>query len=72
MAVMTIMDFDYIPLPWQFLNFLPDPQGHGSLRPTLGAAFMGCTLRGPPPALAIAWRCAFSPGILSFEAGYWE
>ena len=22
-------------LPWQFLNFLPLPQGHGSLRPTL-------------------------------------
>ena len=21
------------PLPWQFLNFLPLPQGHGSLRP---------------------------------------
>src|SRR5262249_59621386 len=22
-------------LPWQCLNFLPDPQGQGSLRPTL-------------------------------------
>lgn len=31
----------YIPLPWQFLYFLPDPQGQGSLRPTLGWAFMG-------------------------------
>jgi len=25
-----------ITLPQHFLNFLPDPQGHGSLRPTLG------------------------------------
>ena len=23
----------YSPLPWQFLNFFPDPQGHGSFRP---------------------------------------
>ena len=25
-------------LPWHFLYFLPLPQGHGSLRPTLGSA----------------------------------
>ena len=25
----------YANLPWQCLNFLPEPQGHGSLRPTL-------------------------------------
>src|SRR5258705_7702187 len=24
----------YAPAPWHFLNFLPLPQGHGSLRPT--------------------------------------
>src|SRR5438132_13517176 len=24
----------YIAAPWHFLNFLPLPQGHGSLRPT--------------------------------------
>src|SRR6266581_5043707 len=24
----------YIPAPWHFLNFLPLPHGHGSLRPT--------------------------------------
>ena len=22
--------------PWQYLNFLPEPQGHGSLRPGTG------------------------------------
>ena len=27
--------------PWQFLNFLPLPHGHGWLRPTLGAARTG-------------------------------
>ena len=30
------------PRPWQFLYFLPLPQGHGSLRPTLGSALIGC------------------------------
>src|SRR5688500_9387959 len=24
----------YTPVPWHFLNFLPEPHGHGSLRPT--------------------------------------
>src|SRR5476649_557952 len=28
-------DFSYASLPWQALNFLPLPQGQGSLRPTL-------------------------------------
>src|SRR5688572_12882408 len=27
--------------PWHFLNFFPEPHGHGSLRPTL--------LQSPPP-----------------------
>ena len=26
------------PAPWHFLYFLPEPQGQGSLRPTLGAS----------------------------------
>src|SRR6266550_3714983 len=30
--------------PWHFLNFLPDPHGHGSLRPTLLQSV------APPPA----------------------
>src|SRR5690606_117726 len=28
-------------LPWQFLNFLPLPQGQGSLRPILGSTLIG-------------------------------
>jgi hypothetical protein len=28
-------DFRYAYLPWQCLNFLPEPQGQTSLRPTL-------------------------------------
>ena len=37
----------YSPLPWQFLYFLPDPQGQGSLRPTF---FSTCTGMGFDPA----------------------
>ena len=33
--------FCYIPLPWQFLYFLPDPQGQGSLRPTFFSTWIG-------------------------------
>lgn len=29
--------FDSNYLPWQLLNFLPEPQGQGSLRPTFGS-----------------------------------
>ncbi len=28
-------------MPWHFLNFLPEPQGQGSLRPTFGACADG-------------------------------
>jgi hypothetical protein len=31
----------YWPWPWHFLYFLPEPQGQGSLRPTLAAARTG-------------------------------
>ena len=31
----------YKPCPWQFLYFLPLPQGHGSLRPTRFSARTG-------------------------------
>ena len=37
-----------IPLPWQFLNFLPLPHGHGSLRPgslSLTRGVRGCWAR---------------------------
>jgi hypothetical protein len=28
----------YLPTPWHFLYFFPDPHGHGSFRPTSGTA----------------------------------
>ena len=31
----------YTSLPQQYLNFLPEPQGHGSLRPTLDGVRAG-------------------------------
>src|SRR3954466_10010473 len=58
--------------PWQFLNFLPLPHGHGSLRPTFGVSRRIVTLgnwisSGGVPALpfgpagadcgACAWAC---------------
>ena len=35
-------------LPWQFLYFLPLPQGQGSLRPVLGPTFIGSCLTAVP------------------------
>src|SRR3954471_14538156 len=50
--------------PWHFLYFLPDPHGHGSLRPTFGSSRLTCSTCGtisssaqappPPPAAAAA------------------
>ena len=34
--------------PWQFLYFLPDPQGQGSLRPMRGPALTGIVRCGSP------------------------
>ena len=51
--------FNYNPFPWQFLYFLPLPHGQGSLRPTLGSAFIGvcpAELDAPPPD-AVAPSC---------------
>src|SRR5580658_4666204 len=53
-------------LPWQCLNFLPEPHGQASLRPTLPQVVGSCGLRGccgacsavaPPP---IPWRASVS------------
>src|SRR5262249_25095743 len=55
---------DYAYLPWQCLNFLPEPHGQSSLRPTLPqlAGFFGS--RPMAPALACgtseAWANASS------------
>ena len=39
--------------PWHFLNFLPDPQGQGSLRPTFGLArWIVSTFASAPPSAA--------------------
>ena len=42
--------------PWHFLYFLPEPHGHGSLRPTLsyseftfGLCAIGVATEPPPP-----------------------
>src|SRR3989454_746175 len=40
--------YDYIAAPWHFLNFLPLPQGQGSLRPTPAKGFAAATGTPPP------------------------
>lgn len=59
-----------IPFPWQFLYFLPLPQGHGSLRPTFGSALIGSTTWRWPCGERAAWRCASCPGYSSLWAVY--
>ena len=48
--------------PWHFLNFFPDPHGHGSLRPTLLQSPVLPT--GPP---AIPGTAAGAIALLSDE-----
>lgn len=47
-------------LPWHCLNFLPDPQGHGSLRPTLFGLRTGSrrTTLGRVPCAICLPRCS--------------
>src|SRR5882757_5566468 len=50
------------PAPWHFLNFLPEPQGHGSLRPTLTPERTTCwtgACSAPPPAILACWSSRF-------------
>ena len=44
--VIYIKAIAYASFPWQFLYFLPLPQGQGSLRPTLGPTLIGSGLCG--------------------------
>ena len=44
--------------PWHCLNFLPEPQGHGSLRPIFGPARDGDST--PSPCASSAWASAAS------------
>ena len=54
------------PRPWQFLNFLPLPQGQGSFLPTLGCAFAGMGFCRSAWLEAIAARFSASPGSSAF------
>src|SRR5882672_12649732 len=50
------------PAPWHFLNFFPEPQGHGSLRPTLAPERTTCwtgACSAPPPAILACWSSRF-------------
>src|SRR6266571_2582229 len=38
-------------LPWHFLYFLPEPHGHGSLRPTFGLSRLTGSVLAPSPAV---------------------
>src|SRR2546428_3160093 len=44
----TLFRSAYIAAPWHFLNFLPLPQGQGSLRPTPAYGFAAATGTPPP------------------------
>src|SRR5438105_2078169 len=46
--------------PWHFLYFLPDPQGHGSLRPTFASCRLTVRASGWPPEKYIG--CCFGFG----------
>lgn len=42
--------------PWHFLYFLPDPQGQGSLRPTLSSPrWTGCAETGSSPRFNVSF-----------------
>ena len=44
-------------LPWQSLYFCPEPQGHGSLRPTVALAVTGTSSgRSSPSSSITEWK----------------
>src|SRR5882672_3447272 len=50
------------PAPWHFLNFFPEPQGLGSLRPTFALERTTCwtgACSAPPPAILACWSSRF-------------
>src|SRR5579862_3798943 len=68
----------YAPAPQHFLYFLPLPQGHGSLRPTLSPErTICCTCMSPAPAMRacsssfffLRWKAA---SISSTEVATWR
>src|SRR3954470_11343073 len=48
--------------PWQFLYFLPLPQGQGSLRPTAAAAGFGAA----PPSSRLVRSCRWLAGTAAY------
>src|SRR5262249_21929622 len=51
--------------PWHFLYFLPEPQGHGSLRPTFGS--LRCTVSTFPSWPAVATGAARAVGVVALR-----
>src|SRR5271170_3588786 len=57
--------------PWHFLYFLPDPHGHGSLRPTLSPVRRWAT--SFPPLLPAMRACSSSRFFLRWNsASIWS
>src|ERR1700757_2213937 len=59
-----ILNDNYNPCPWQFLYFLPLPQGQASLRPTFCSTRIGCCFglalgasSSLPPSLRLSTNC---------------
>src|SRR5215471_16397931 len=71
MSILT--GYAVVPAPWHFLYFLPDPQGQGSLRPTLAdprTTCCGVVLPFDPAMRACSssrflrrWNCASRSSI---------
>src|SRR3954467_14527083 len=67
----------YIEAPWHFLNFFPEPHGHGSLRPTVDQSTgpLGCVspnvLGRPAPTIGgsfladtgVCWLAGAAAGV---------
>src|SRR5215471_17829267 len=62
MSILT--GYAVVPAPWHFLYFLPDPQGQGSLRPTLACPRTTCC--GALPPFDPAMRACSSSRFLRF------
>lgn len=47
--------------PWQFLNFFPDPHGHGLLRPTFAKSSASASASSPDSFATDAWPDSSGP-----------
>src|ERR1700722_8248300 len=59
--------------PWHFLNFLPEPQGQGSLRPTFCPTLTGCAdvEPSPPTHCRSCSSLSFLRWILRVKSSIW-